>query len=113
MEEKKYKLDNKTFLEWYYSDKDDLVSLGRYVLTSLKANGHYDVKSQDTLDECGYIPKRLLEGFASDTEGEIEDMSEIELINIEDNTHEKCEHCGEITLIHDEVGFCLHCLEAL
>ena len=27
-------------------------------------------------------------------------------------THVKCEYCGEMTLLDDEVGFCLHCLEA-
>jgi len=85
---KKYKMTNAAFLEWYYSDSDDIKAIGRRAIESLKSNGKFKISSQEILNECGYIPVRLLEDKKDLGDcDEVDDMSEIELTDIGDENN--------------------------
>ena len=68
----KYKIKTTTFLDWFISDKEDLIDLGIQAEQSLHETGNFTINAEELLHQCGYIPKRLLEDIS-----ECEDDDEI------------------------------------
>ena len=73
----KNKVTESAFLNWYFSDSDDVKMLGTRALESLLSEGMFNVDARTFFDECGYIPQHICE----DSEGNADyDPSEVELI---------------------------------
>lgn len=57
----KNKVTASSFLKWYFSDSDDLKSLGSRALDSLLYEGVFNVDARTFFDECNYIPQHICE----------------------------------------------------
>lgn len=79
--EKKYKLTNKKFLDWYFYDNDDIVSFGINVVNELKSFGKATINVQSLFDSCVYIPQWICEGQSIHDEEELF-PEDVELINL-------------------------------
>jgi len=66
-EEKKYKLNRKTFIEWVASDNPDLLTSLSAIKDDLIKGGEYILTAQDVLDTYNEIPSHL---FSPPTEEE-------------------------------------------
>lgn len=82
----KLKVTKAEFLDWYYSDSDDTLILGKNILSQLKSDGEASITVQDLFDDCGYIPTHIvsnqedmIDDDADDDEVD-EDKYEVELI---------------------------------
>ena len=75
---KKNQITKSQFLAWYFSQKDDIESMGYEVYQCLIGDDAFHITTQDLFNECGYIPQEQCE----DNDGEEEyHPSEVELIN--------------------------------
>jgi hypothetical protein len=74
----KNKITKSQFLAWYFSDSDDIESLGHRAYECLSDDGEFHINVQDLFNECGYIPQEQCEDNTGDDEY---DPSEVELIN--------------------------------
>jgi hypothetical protein len=73
----KNKVTKSQFLAWYFSDSDDIETLGNRAHESLMDDGEFTITAQDLFNECGYIPQHICV-----KKGKAEyDPSEVELIN--------------------------------
>lgn len=99
----KVKLKESAFLDWYFSDQEDIDTFGRNMISELRTVGFVKETVQSLLDRCGYIP-----GFICEIEHDGEfDPEEIELIS--DRVPECCHKCGhEYDNSMDD--FCQNCL---
>ena len=102
----KIKVKEADFLNWYFSDQDDLLTFAKNTISELRANGYAEDSVQGLLDRSGYIP-----GFISvnpNDENEY-DPSDIELISNRIPGH--CHKCGE-EYDNSMDNFCSVCLES-
>ena len=76
----KYKINTGTFLDWFISDKEDLINLGSLAEQSLQETGEFTITSEDLLHQCGYIPKILLEDTSECRDDEEVTPDDVELI---------------------------------
>jgi hypothetical protein len=44
------------FIEWYFSDLDDVKNIGWEVIEALKRDGKFEIDTQFLFDNCGTIP---------------------------------------------------------
>jgi len=58
----KYKITREKFLDWYFSDSDEVKSFGYSCMNELINTGKIEKSVQGLIDECGYIPKYICEG---------------------------------------------------
>jgi hypothetical protein len=75
---KKIKVKKIDFLNWYFSDHDDLLMFAKDMLSELQSNGFIKESVQSLLDRCGYVPGYISEN-ADDNEEY--DSGDIELID--------------------------------
>ena len=77
--QKKFKLTKEKFINWYFSDSDDISSFGFNAVNELKEFGKVNITIQGLFDSCGYIPQWICEGQSIHDE---EDLSQedVELI---------------------------------
>jgi hypothetical protein len=75
---KKIKVKKIDFLNWYFSDHDDLLMFAKDMLSELQSNGFIKESVQSLLDRCGYVPGYISENSDDDEEY---DSGHIELIN--------------------------------
>ena len=68
------------FLEWFYSDDIDLISLGNDIVNMFKSQGHVNLIVRELYDSCGYIPSHIVNGYVGDFETEF-DPSDVEFID--------------------------------
>ena len=80
---KLYKLKKLRFLDWMFSDADDIQYWGGYLLNEFKKKGRIDYTIEEMLAERDELPMWIMEGKNLDYMDEemIEDMNEIELID--------------------------------
>jgi len=102
---KKVRVKESRFLDWYFSDHEDIESFGKNMISELYSTGLIKETPQSLLDRCGYIP-----GFISehDEDDDTEyDPSDVELIS--ERIQENCPKCGHK---YDETmdNFCQNCL---
>lgn len=57
----KNKLTAQSFLEWYFSDSDDVSTLGYRIIEKLKKNGSFTITTKVLFENCGYIPQHICE----------------------------------------------------
>jgi hypothetical protein len=57
-----YKITRERFLDWYFSDSDEVKSFGYSCMNELINTGKIEKSVQGLIDECGYIPKYICEG---------------------------------------------------
>lgn len=58
----KIQLETDRFLDWYFSDRDDLLTTANNMLKELYANACYNVTVQDFLDGCSELPDYIMVG---------------------------------------------------
>ncbi len=96
-----------SFIEWYFSDEDDTLNIGREVIANLKSAGSHTVTVKGLFDTCGYIPEHICTTFAN-----VDDDYEFEtndLIFIDDLTEVKeCHKCHQEYT--GDISFCPNCL---
>jgi hypothetical protein len=78
----KHKLLASKFIEWYYSDHDDIEYLGKSMLRLMKTTGQCSLSAREVFECCEYIPKHICE----DNDGIDQyttdyDTEQVELIN--------------------------------
>ena len=80
---KLYNLKKSRFLDWMFSDFDDIQYWGGYLLNEFKENGKIEYTIEDMLAERDVLPVWIMEGNQLEYMDEemIEDMDEIELID--------------------------------
>lgn len=99
----KAKLKESAFLDWYFSDHEDLIVFGKNMISELRASGFVKETVQSLLDRCGYIPGYICE---DEPDGEF-DPADVELIS--EREPECCYKCGhEYDNSMDD--FCQNCL---
>lgn len=99
----KVKLKESAFLDWYFSDQEDIDTFGRNMISELRTTGFVKETVQDLLDRCGYIPGFICE---DEPDGEL-DPADVELISEREKEHcYKCGHEYDNTMDN----FCSNCL---
>ena len=81
---KKYKLKKERFLDWMFSDQDDIMYWGRRFVKDLTEKGTITYTTQNLFEERDELPIWLMVGYEDyDYMGEdfVYDMDEIELID--------------------------------
>ena len=78
---KKYKLKKSRFLDWMFSDSDDIQYWGGYLLNEFKENGKIDYTIDEMLSERDELPRWLMVGYEDSDDLNIQDMNEIRLID--------------------------------
>lgn len=76
----KIKLKESSFLDWYFSEPNDLYEFARGMISELQVSGTITITTQNILDRCGYIPAYICDIIDEDKEGEEYDPSEIKLM---------------------------------
>jgi len=101
---KKIKVKESDFLNWYFSDHEDVITFGKNLISELYTNGFVKESTQSLLDRCGYIPGYISENIDDNNEYDPED---VELISEREPEH--CYKCGhEYDNTMDD--FCSNCL---
>lgn len=103
---KKVRVKEKTFLDWYFYDHEDMLSFANNMITELHCKGFIKESVQSLLSSCGYIPGHITEN--PDDENEY-DPSDIELISNRIPGH--CHKCGE-KYDNSMDNYCSVCLES-
>ncbi len=102
------------FIEWLYSDSDDLQTLGGLVKKSLLEEGYISFNVQQLFDEAVYIPTQLITVTNSELFYAIKgrDIHPGNLVFIDDLTTTK--HCYKCSTAYtQDPDFCPNCLTAL
>jgi hypothetical protein len=74
----KSQLKESRFLEWYFSDSDEVRDLGYQAMFKLREQGSFTITSQDLLDRCADVPTYIFEDL--DLEGDNISNKQITLI---------------------------------
>jgi hypothetical protein len=80
----KNKVTKSAFLNWYFSDADDINTIGNRVIKGLKADGTITLSVDELFNEAGYIPQHICEVDGAEKDYLSEDEyhpSEVELID--------------------------------
>jgi len=80
----KNKVTKSAFLNWYFSDADEINTIGNRVIEGLKADGKITLSVDELFNEAAYIPQHICEvnGVEKDYLSEDEyQPSEVELID--------------------------------
>jgi hypothetical protein len=112
IEFKKGSIKASDFIEWYFSDEDDTLNIGREVIDNLKSTGSHTVTAKGLFDTCGYIPEHKCTIFEGLNEDENYEFETNDLIFIDDLTEVKeCHKCHhEYT---GDISFCPNCLNCV
>ena len=57
----KAKVNNSKFINWYFTDKDDYMTIAGEIVNQLLFDGSATTTTQELMDSCGYIPKHIVE----------------------------------------------------
>jgi hypothetical protein len=85
--EKKYKLTKKRFVDWIFSNSDDVEYWGRRLISELRDEGEYSITLQEIFDERDEVPAHILENYHDLNERQVDDwvdevcITEVELID--------------------------------
>ena len=82
--EKKYKLKKKRFVDWLFSDSDDIQYWGARLIKELKSEGEFNITLQDMFDERDEIPIHILENYHEFNERQVDDwVDEVDASDVE------------------------------
>lgn len=80
----KVKLTKERFLDWYFSDTDDILMTARNMIRDLHSSGEFHTTVQDLLDGCSELPDWIMRDYNEETdwsdEGKYYTPEEIELV---------------------------------
>jgi hypothetical protein len=95
------------FISWYFSDEDDVLNIGREVISAIKTAGSSTITVKSLFDSCGYIPADKCTMFVK-----VDDDYEFEpndLIFVDDLTEIKeCHKCHQE--YNGDLDYCPKCL---
>jgi hypothetical protein len=80
----KNKVTKSAFLNWYFSDADDIKTIGHRVIEGLKADGTITLSVDELFNNAAYIPQHICEVDGAEKDYLSEDEyhpSEVELID--------------------------------
>lgn len=78
----KNKVTASAFLNWYFSDKDEVYDFGKRCIRMLNNHGIVNIDVKILFDECVYIPDYICEDFDGDYGADNEYApQELEFIN--------------------------------
>ena len=80
----KNKVTKSAFLNWYFSDADDIKTIGHRVIEGLKADGTITLSVDELFNEAAYIPQHICEVDGAEKDYLSQDEyhpSEVELID--------------------------------
>jgi hypothetical protein len=60
----KFPLKESRFLEWYFSDFDEVRDLGYEAMFKLRSDGMFTIITQDLLDRCAEVPTYIFEDIS-------------------------------------------------
>jgi hypothetical protein len=108
-EEKKGKVAASAFLEWYFSDEDDTLNIGREVIAGLKSDGSHTITARSLYDSSGYIPAHICTDISEEILDEEYEFEAKDLEFIDDLTEVKeCYKCHQEYT--GDISFCPNCL---
>lgn len=99
----KVKLKESAFLDWYFSNHEDVMLFARNIILELRTNGFVKESIQSLLNRFGHIPGCICEG---EPKGEF-DPNDIELISEREPKY--CYDCGH-EYDNSMDNFCSNCL---
>jgi|694.fasta_scaffold93714_6 hypothetical protein len=111
IEEMKGSITASDFIEWYFSDEDDVLNIGREVISALRTTGYSTITVKSLFDSCGYIRSDKCTIFNADFENISDDyeLQPSDLIFIDDLTEVKtCYDCRH--QYTGDLDFCPKCL---
>lgn len=80
----KVKLTKERFLDWYFSDNDDILITARNMIKELHSEGKYSVNVRELLDGCSELPDWIMKDYDEEKdwsdEGKYYTPEEIELV---------------------------------
>ena len=76
----KNKVTKSRFMSWYFSNIEDIDSLGQRAYECLMYDDEFHITTEDLFNECGYIPASICEDAIDDDKHEYH-PSEVKLIN--------------------------------
>jgi hypothetical protein len=107
IESKKGSVTASDFIAWYFSDEDDVLNIGREVISALRTTGFSTTTVKSLFDSCGYIPVHKCNVY-SNVDDDFE-FQPSDLIFINDLTEVKeCQKCHQEYT--GEPNFCPNCL---
>lgn len=79
----KYQVTKSKFLDWYLSDSEDEMYLGRTLVRTLKEEGQVNLKVEDLFTWVVYIPKDICVGYEDKFYASTVELNpnDVELIN--------------------------------
>ena len=99
----KIKVKESEFLNWYFSDDEDLLIFARNMVSELHTAGFIKETVQSLLDRSGYIPGHI----STEPDDNEYDPEDVELISEREPEHcYKCGHEYDNTMDN----FCSNCL---
>lgn len=85
----KQKVRKSTFLNWFFSDKDDAQLMGNRVKNTLinSKDDTFTITTRDLFNECGYIPEHITVDYNKDSTDDPKEFSpgDCFLINDDEN----------------------------
>lgn len=80
---KKYKLTKKRFVDWLFSDDDDVEYWGTRFISELRDEGELSITLQEIFDERDEVPAHILENYPQDDGFDYTEVckTEVELID--------------------------------
>jgi len=111
IEEMKGSIKASDFIEWYFSDQDDVLNIGREVISELRTVGSSTTTVKSLFDWCGYIRADICTIFNADFESVSDDyeLQPSDLIFIDDLTKVKeCHKCHQE--YNGDLDYCPKCL---
>jgi len=84
METKTYKLNKKRFVDWLFSDIDDIQYWGARLIKELKSEGEFNITLQEIFDERDSVPSFILENYHEFNERQVDDwVDEVDVSDVE------------------------------
>ena len=107
IEEMKGSITASDFIAWYFSDEDDVLNIGREVISAIRTTGSNTITVKSLFDSCGYIPADKCTIFINVDDDD--EFDPIDLIFIDDVTTQKiCYDCRH--QYTGDLDFCPKCL---
>ena len=108
IEEMKGSITASDFIAWYFSDEDDVLNIGREVISAIRTTGSNTITVKSLFDSCGYIPADKCTIFIN-VDDDDDEFDPIDLIFIDDVTTQKiCYDCRH--QYTGDLDFCPKCL---
>lgn len=79
----KYQATKSKFLDWYLSDSEDEMYLGRNLVYLLKEDGQVNLKVEDLIEWVRYVPEHICVGYEDKDYDRIVELNpkDVELID--------------------------------